>query len=391
MAKEIYLDKIEREKEEKMNKYSKKLILRPYQNESLDEIEASIAFGSTNIILSATTSFGKAAIIAGICERYSYKNIVIMVNIESLIDQIANTLKDLNINYSILKSGRELDFNEKYRINLIMAQTYYSRMDNNNINIKSDILIRDEIHIEYDTKRTKKILKDLNPDITIGLTATPYSSSGFKLKNADIIYGASSLELTKMGYLSPLKFYVPKWAEKIDYSKVKKSGSDYSMISLDKIIGTNKHIENIINSMNQINAKNKKTLIFASTIELCNKLNNALLKEGYRSEVYHSENSTKENERILNAFKNNSEYVGKDDEINNFTLFDNKKTKKYISTLISVSKLTTGFSVNDIDLGVLVSKTAVRSKYVQIGGRMKRTYNRLNELIEKYEKHIKRN
>ena len=362
------------------------LILRPYQEEALSQIEACIAFGSTNIVLDATTSFGKTAMMAGICKLYEDRHIVIMVNIEPLIDQIAETLSKMNIDFSILKAGREKDFNPDSTVNIVMSQTYYARADKGTHDIKSDILIIDERHREYSTPRTEKLISDLEPDAIIGLTGTPYDASGFALHDAEIISTISSKELTEQGYLSPLKFYVPRWAERVNYRSVKRSGSDFSMTSLDEIIGTPAHIDSIIESMNQLNAKNKKTLIFASTIEMCDKLEDALVKDGYSAVAYHSKKSKKQNERAMKSFKNNTPYAGSDSDITEKNLFqENESDAIPITCIVSVSKLNIGFSVEDIDLGVIVRKIGPRSLYVQSGGRMKRKSDSLTALINKYK------
>jgi len=369
-----------------MNKNKDKLVLRPYQQEALDQIEAAIVFGSTNLVLDATTSFGKTAMMAGICQLYSDRHIVIMVNIEPLIDQIADTLDLVGIDYSILKAGREKDFNPDSTVNIVMSQTYYARADKGTHDIKADILIIDERHREYKTQRTTKLIQDLEPGVIIGLTGTPYDSSGFALHEAEIVSTTSSQDLTNQGYLSPLKFFVPKWSERIDYKKVKKSGSDYSMASLDEIIGTPQHIALIVESMNQLDAKNKKVLVFASTIETCDKLEEALLADGYHAAAYHSKKSKKDNERIMKAFKNNTPYSGSDKELEDLTLFTNEDVEeKYIKCIASVSKLNIGFSVEDIDLGVIIRKMGPRSLYVQSGGRVKRKSNSLTALIEKHK------
>ena len=368
---------------------NKKLVLRDYQQQALDEIEACIVFGSEEIVLDATTSFGKTAIMAGICEKYDDLHIVIMVNIEPLIDQIADTLKKMHISYSILKAGREKDFLPDARINIIMSQTYYARAESGTHDIKADLLIIDERHREYDTPRTEKLIKDLNPATIIGLTGTPYDANGFALKNAEIISTTSSKELTEQGYLSPLKFYVPRWAEDVNYAKVKRSGADYSLTSLDEIIGTPRHIANIIDSMNKLNAKNKKTLVFASTIEMCDKLENALDVAGYNAVAYHSKKSKKQNQRTMESFKNNIPYAGSDEQLSENNLFNSEDTtEQSVKCIVSVSKLNIGFSVEDIDLGVMVRKMGPRSLWVQSGGRLKRKSDSLNIILGKHKEKI---
>jgi superfamily II DNA or RNA helicase len=362
---------------------SHKLKLRPYQEEAIETIEASIAFGSQNLVLKAETSFGKSITAAGICERFSDRHIVILVNIEPLIDQIAFFLDELNIDYSILKATRESEFDTHARVQLVMSQTYYARADK--LNIKADIIIQDEVHKEYDTDRTKKILNDLEPEIRIGLSATPWNQAGYALQGTEIIETASCESLTKMGYLSKLNYYIPRWAEKIEYGSIQKSGSDYNLTSLDAVIASPKHLDKLVKAMDSRNAKNRKTLVFCSTIEQCDKIEHALVKAGYSAAAYHSKKSKKENERIMNSFKMNGAFVGTDKELESRNLFEDTEPivpGSVIKCLISVSKLTTGFSVDDIDLGVIARPTKVKSLWHQMAGRMRRKADILDAWLD---------
>lgn len=358
--------------------------LRYYQHEAVDAIEGAIAFGENEIVLHAETSFGKSITAAGLCQRFDDKHIIILVNIEPLIDQIARFLNILEIDYSILKAGRENEFNTHARVQLVMSHTYYARVES--MKIKADIVIQDEIHKEYLTKRTKTLLNAVEPDARIGLSATPWDESGFALKNATLISTISCEELTEKGFLAPMKYFVPRWAEKVNYAAVKKSGNDYSMVSLDEVIGSPKHIENMIKAMNDLDAKNKKTLIFASTIEQCDRLETALIKAGYNAASYHSKKTDKENKRILTSFTHNTPYSGSDEELDKVSLFDREiidnKDNRVITHLVSVSKLTTGFSVDDIDLGVGGRPTEVKSLWHQIPGRVRRTFYGLTEAVQ---------
>ena len=363
-----------------------KIVLRNYQIQAIDDIEAMVAFGSDNIVLHAETSYGKSITMAGLCERFNDKHIIILVNIEPLIDQISFFLKELDIDYSILKAKRESEFNSDARVQLVMSQTYFARADK--LNIKADIVIQDEIHKEYDTPRTQKLLADINPELRIGLSATPWTASGFALSGSETISTESCNDLTDQGYLSPIHYFIPKWSEKVDYSKVKKTGADYNMSSLDEVIGSDVHIEQVVESMNQLNAKKKKTLVFCSTIDICNNIEKALIEDGYNAAAYHSKKSKSQNQRIMESFKQNQPYAGSDEKIESEDLFTEPTSSTQnnpITTLISVSKLNVGFSVNDIDLGVIVRPSKILSLFRQMAGRVRRTSNSLDEILEKYK------
>ncbi|MCD6435637.1 MAG: DEAD/DEAH box helicase family protein [Clostridiales bacterium] len=349
--------------------------LRLYQQEAVDQTEAMIAFGSTNLILSAPTSWGKSIYISALCKTFPNDKIVIMINIEPLIDQIASTLKAMDIDYSILKAGRDKEFDESKRVQIVMSQTYYARSET--INIKADKLIIDERHKEYDTPRTNLIIDELKPQCIIGCSATPYDSQAFALEDAEIIETATGQSLTDEGHLTPLRYYVPRWSEKIDYSRVKKHGNDYTTGALEEIINTPKHIELIIDSMNDLKAKDKKTLVFCSSISQADNIAEALKTNGYKAIAYHSKKTDKQNERVLESFRNNTPFVGSDEDVEGRHLFNDQMDdswKEPITCLVSINKLAIGFDVPDIELGVIVRPSKIRSLMVQIVGRMKRLF-----------------
>lgn len=340
--------------------------LRKYQKKAIKDTIEEIFFGSKNVVIQLPTGAGKSLVISALCKKLEGR-IVILVNITSLIDQIAKHLDILNEDYSILKAGREKDFDENHRIQIVMSQTYYSRKDV--LSLEADYIIQDERHKEYNTERTKAIVNKLKPKSIIGTTATPFDEADNLLENCDLIIGTTVSNLENEGFLTPVRYYLPKWSEKIDYSGVKKSGNDYSTSDLDRIINTPKHLELALESMNKLDAKNKKTIVFASSIEQCDNFTSLLNQNGYEAFSYHSKADKKESEMALEAFKTNKPYNVLDKEEND--LFSSSdKIMKNVKCLVSVSKLSIGFDVPDIQLGVQLRPTKVRSLFYQQVGRL---------------------
>lgn len=322
--------------------------LRNYQSQAITDIVGETMFGSNNIVLEAPTGSGKSVIISELCNKLD-GNIVVMVNITPLIDQISLHLNEMGIDHSILKAGYEDHYNQSHRVQLVMSQTFYSRADE--IDICCDYLIIDERHREYDTQRTTLLINKLKPTSVIGLTATPYDQAGYALKDSNLIQSVTVKELTEQGFLSPVKYYVPKWSTDLGLEDLRMSGSDYSGSAIDEKFSNDEYYSRVVESMNQMDAKNKKTLVFCNSIEQCETINSLLINDGYNSNCIHSKKSNIENDTILNSFRNNTD------------------TK----CLVSVSKLNIGFDVRDIELGVMLRPTKVRSLYIQTVGRLTRT------------------
>lgn len=341
-----------------------------------------------------TGNSGKSIIISETARRLANKNkkIVISINISALLDQIAKHLDIVKADYSILKSGRESEFDETKLIQLCQAQTLHARLSKMD-KFKSNYFISDETHREYNTKRTREILEHLEIDARIGYSGTPYDEAGFLLEGCELLRTTTAIDLQNQGFLCPIRYYVPKWAESVDFSNLKKSGNDYSEKDLNEIINTDNHLRLAIESMNKMNAKNKKTMIFCSGIEQAEKFAEMLQKEGYNAFAYHSKQDKKESEKILNAFINNTKYIKKLNDNEQPTLFDdstsNKSSGSDVTCLLSVNKLGIGFDCPDVKLGVQLRPTKIRSLYIQQACRLARTSKPLDMVLNKLSDKIK--
>jgi superfamily II DNA or RNA helicase len=342
--------------------------LYDYQIEAVEAIEGELAFGSKNIILEASTGYGKSIIISELCRRLSGK-IAIVVTFEPLVEQISMHLNMLSIDHSILKAGREKEFDETKRIQLIMSQTLHARIKD--INMKVDVLLVDERHVEYDTNRFNDVRRHLNPEAIVGFTATPYNGANFKLYDAEIIRTITIKELEERGNLIPTNYLVPQWAEKVNYSGVGRGAGDFSTTQLNEIVGTPAMLDLIVKTMTLGGCKNKKTVVFCVNTEQAKNLREKLIAAGYQAEEYHSKKSSSHNKKVIKSFRTNLPLEGK-------TLFDQKDETYHVKCLVSVSKVSIGFDVPDIDIGVMLRKTMRRALWVQIAGRVKRKFDMLS-------------
>ena len=328
---------------------------RQYQEDAIESAIGSVeVFGETNVVLEAPTGSGKSLIISELAKRLT-GNIVIVVNITPLIEQIAEHLTEMNIDFSIVKAGMDEHYNESHRVQLVMSQTFYSRAEK--LGFSCDYLIIDERHREYNTERTNYIHEMLKPKATIGLTATPYDQAGYALSGSFLLPTVSVKELTEQGFLSRVKYLVPKWSTDLGLDELRMSGSDYSGSAIDEKFNNNEYMNQVLSSMNAINAQNKKTLVFCNSIAQCEAISDFLRANGYLSEAIHSEKHNKENDVILKSFK---------------ACRTNEVGSTNTRCLVSVSKLNIGFDVKDIELGVGLRPTKVRSLYVQMIGRLTR-------------------
>lgn len=324
------------------------MTLRSYQEDAVSSAIAAVdLFDETNVVLEAPTGSGKSVLISELCKRLS-GNIIVMVNITPLIDQIADHLKEMNIDFSILKSGMEAEYDESHRVQLVMSQTFYARVDS--LNMKCDYLIIDERHREYNSQRTNTLREAVKPRAVIGFTATPYNQEGCALSDSFSLPTVSVRELTENGFLTPIRYMVPKWSTNLGLEDIRMSGSDYSGTAIDERFNNQMYMSSVIESMNAVDGKNHKALVFCNSIDQCDTILQYLKNDGYDAYAVHSKNAKDYNEKVLSDFKSAGSKV-----------------------LVSVSKLNIGFDVKDVTLGVMLRPTKVRSLYIQTVGRLTRT------------------
>lgn len=321
--------------------------LRPYQQEAIDKIDGFLMFGEgREAVLEAPTSFGKSHIIAEICRNNS--NVVVLTNITKLIYQTSDLFDRINIPHSIVKAN--LAKEPKVvgnNVILAMQQTLASRKE---LNFKCNILVVDERHISFGSPTMKEIEERLNPKRIIGLSATPFDANGYCLKDVEIIRTTDIDDLTDNGFLCPIETYVAQFSEKLDFSDLDiGANGDYSEPQLSKIVNTKSYNDEVFKCWSEV-ARSKKTIVFSSGIDHAEALCELFNLNGIKAGVVHSKYSEKENQETMDKFERNE-----------------------IQVLTSMSQLTTGFSMDDIECGIMCRPTKVRRLFSQCVGRLMRT------------------
>ena len=162
-----------------------------------------------------TGNSGKSIIISKTAQELSKQgNVVISITITALLDQIAAHLDMIGQSYSILKAGRESEFDPNEKIQLVQAHTLHARISKSPIT--ASYYLQDEVHREYMTDRTRDILNFLKPKARIGYSGTCYDQAGFALEGAEMLQTTTVQDLQSQGYLCPIKYLIPTWSEQVD-------------------------------------------------------------------------------------------------------------------------------------------------------------------------------
>lgn len=374
-----------------MQEKKQEFTLRTHQQDTIEDINAHIEmFGTEKMMIWAPPSYGKTALMAEIARQYQDDGVAIVVNISELLSQISATLDIFGVKYSILKAGDPSKFDKDCKVQLIMAQTLYARKDKIEFTHKFRIYQQDEAHRENSSKRTTQVIKTINPEIQILYSGTPWDNEGFRFSGSELIPTVEVLNLQEKGFLAPIKYLVPKWAEKVDYSRVDSTSGDYSVPKLEEITNADSHLIAARDAMNQCNAKEKVVLVFCSSIEQCDKFAKILQDDGYAAYANHSQDGNKFSEEIIEAFKKGTKFDANKINSRKQNLFSDEYVPdmKEVRCIVSVNKLGIGFDAPRANFGVMLRPTKVYSLYLQQIMRHARLYRPLDKALEKYKEII---
>ena len=308
-------------------------------------------------------------VMAEVAKQNEHDGVILMINITALLEQIAAHLDEQGVTYSILKADYTNHFDPDCKVQLIMAQTLHARIGKIKFNHKFKIMQIDEGHIAHPdvSKRTADCIDFIKPEVQILYSGTPYTAEGYAFSGYEYLSNLGTQELQDAGFLCPIKYFVPRWAEEIDFSDIKTTTNEYNTVELDKIINTTSHLNLALCSMNEMNAKSKKTIVFCSSIEQADHFETILRKDGYNARAYHSKTSKKHGQLILDAFINNTKYIEPEDKETNLLNFQDENPNKGedVTCLLSIGKLSVGFDCPDVSLGVQLRPVKSRSYYIQ--------------------------
>ena len=104
-----------------------------------------------------------------------------------------------------------------------------------------------------------------------------------------------------MGYLAKYSYYAP--ILDVDMSKVRKRAGDYDVNDLDTVMSTKKIYGDIIKNYKKL-ANNKKTIIYAPTIDYSKKMEQLFSEHGYSIKHFDGTTPKAERDKIVEDFRN---------------------------------------------------------------------------------------
>ncbi len=316
------------------------IVLRNYQEESIEGLRENIRNGIDSQILAAFVGAGKT-----VCSAFMLRETLrkgsrgyFIVDRLSLLGQTSAMFDKYGIAHGIIQSNHPRYFPDE-QIQIASIQTIKGRGWN-----KADIFFIDECHCVYDTI-TKRIQQ--GGAKFIGLSATPFTR-GLGLHYKAIVNVRTGNQLTRDGFLVPFRVFA---ANEPDMKGVKVVAGEWvegeTSERAVKIVG------DVVKEFLQ-HAGERKGIAFGVDVLHCEELQRQFLAAGIGASLYTYKTPDDEREVMLREFR---------------------KPDSKIRLLISVSALSRGFDVPDV--GVIVMCRPLKSsfaEFVQILGRGLRSH-----------------
>ncbi len=280
-----------------------------YQEHLLQQLQTDRNRGNNRNLLVAATGTGKTVIAAFDFKRYLYDNkdanILFIAHRKEIIDQALKTYRAIlgDYNFGNILDG---DNKPKYYKNLFSTIQSAIRLDDNILNT-FDYIVIDEVH-HIGAESYDKIY-DLNPNILLGLTATPFRSDNKDVLSYFNDKPAAELNLIdaindKM--LSPFNYFGV--SDSVDLSNISVVRGKYNVEQLDEALMNSGRIDHIINSIIKYTKLDEVRCIgFCASINHANYMADKFRERNLKA-IAITSNSDKEIRKTIASKLKNKEY-----------------------------------------------------------------------------------
>ena len=232
--------------------------LRPYQNNAISNLRASIGAGNKRVILQASTGAGKTIVA---CEMIRLavaksKRVLFIAHRKEIINQSSQKLDDFGLDHGIVMASNPRKNDHAVQVASIQTLMRRDKPD-------ADLIIIDEAHLSCSASY-KSIVEHYAGATVIGLTATPIRGDGKGLGEVygDIVSVVPMSQLIADGHLVKPRVFAPFVP---NMKKVRISKGDYDAAETAAIMD-NKEITGDIIKHWQSHAHGRKTIVFAASV-----------------------------------------------------------------------------------------------------------------------------
>lgn len=324
------------------------LILRDYQDESVDLLRKNFIQGCISQLLYAPTGAGKTEIALSMLKLASEKGVKcgMIMDRRILCSQTSERLDKYGIPHGVRMAGHGY-FNRKHEnIQICSAQT----LEKGGMLEDLGLLVIDEAHC---TRASTIDFIRKNPKMkVVGLSASPFTQ-GLGSIYTKVVSNVTTKQLVETGKLSPLRVFI---AKEIDMEGAAKVAGEWSAKDASErgIKITGDIVSEWVKKTHEIFGKPEKTIVFSAGVAHGMDLSNKFAEAGYNF--------------VSISYKDDNDF--KDDVFEEF-----KRENSSIHGIIATDILTKGFDQADVMIGISARPfTKSFSSHVQQLGRVMRPH-----------------
>ena len=353
------------------------MILRPYQQECIEQLRNELRHGKKSVCLQLATGAGKTAIVSAITHSALAKNNIIwfVVPRNELLEQASEHFKHWDIAHNKISQNRNESL--AFKVHVVSKDTLIRRYDI--IKKWPSLIIFDEAHLYID--RQNEIMQKCRqhkPDaVAIGMTATPERLDGKGLSvqggghYEGLIRGPSIPHLSALGFISELRYFAPP---RTDFDDLRRRGTEYDAKQVDeknmKIYGE------VIDHYRKHAAIKQTTLFTGAGVSYQNKYYNKGKPALIFCRTVQSAYDTAE--KFRNAGFDFYCIEGNMNKTKRKSLIESLR-KGEIDGLTNCEIATYGLDVPRLEYGACIRPTLSRALYMQMVGRILRPYEMRDE------------
>jgi superfamily II DNA or RNA helicase len=260
------------------------VILRPYQDASIDGLRGAYAEGAQAPLLVSPTASGKTVIFSAISQRAVAKGgqVLVLAHRQELIRQTSAKLTEFAVAHGLILPGEPAT---DQPVQVASVQTLVRRLDR--LAWTPSLVIVDECHHAVPGTGHGKILAHFSAARVLGVTATPSRLDGRGLGIQvggyfdRLVMGPTVAELIALGYLARPVVFAPPGAP--DLSGLHTVGGDFNRGELDAVMNRRVITGNAIEHYGK-HCPGEPALCFCVSVEHARGVAQAFSDAGYQAE-----------------------------------------------------------------------------------------------------------
>lgn len=255
------------------------LILRPYQEEALNQIKKHYSAGTKHVLLHMATGSGKTVIFSTIMKGIQQKGnrCVLAVRGRELVDNASNRLWREGVEHGVMMANHK-GWNPNLNIQVCSIDTLTARR-NKIILPRADLIVIDEAHFAIsDGFKWFIAYYREQGSLSLSVTATPHVKQGLRHLADVVVYPVTINDLINQGYLVSPKYYAPPSGLNLKSVRIDNRTGDYNLSDLSKEIAKSHIVGNVISHYKKL-ADGRAAILFACDVShskaMVNDLNSA--------------------------------------------------------------------------------------------------------------------